>query len=470
MLAAFETLEEHLMSATRRIVGVLALATILAGVTLAAKDDPKKDANPAAPTFTKDVAPIFQEKCQACHRPGYIAPMSLVTYEDSRPWARSIRTRVAMRQMPPWHIDRTVGIQHFKNDRSLTDEQIETIVRWVDGGAPKGDPKDMPPPKTFADDSVWGFAPMFGQTQPDLVIKSPAYTVKAVQQDAWWRPAQETGITEPRWVRAIEIHPSSVAGRKVTHHALARLQQDEGAARAAASDDDDIIGAAGLFMEWAVGKQGEIMRPNTGKLMLPGSKIVWDIHYHAIGEEITDSVEIGIYFYPKGQEPKYRQTLSLFNAIGGGSRNIDIPPNSTFMTQAFTMLKQSGRMENFQPHMHLRGKAMSIEAIYPDGRSQILSHVNNYNFNWHVNYIYADDAAPLLPKGTILKITSWYDNTASNRNNPDPNQWVGYGDRTVDEMGHAWINITYMSEDDFKAEVEKRKAQQTTTVQQQPQR
>jgi hypothetical protein len=459
------------MSAARTLSGVLALGlTVMAGASLvAARDDTAPAA--ASPTFTKDVAPIFQEKCQSCHRPGYIAPMSLVTYEDSRPWARSIKSRVASRQMPPWHIDKTVGIQHFKNDRSLSDEQIDTIVRWVDAGAPKGDAKDMPPPKQFADDSVWGFAPMFGQTQPDLVLKSKPYTVKAVQQDAWWRPATETGVTEPRWVRAIEIRPSTVAGRKVTHHALARLQQDEGSPRAAAStDDDDAVGQAGLFMEWAVGKQGEIMRPNTGKLMLPGSKIVWDIHYHAVGEEIADNtVEIGIYFYPKGQEPKFRQTLALFNVVSGGSRNIDIPPNSTFTTQSVTVLRQSGRMENFQPHMHLRGKAMMIEAIYPDGRSQVLSYVNNYNFNWHVNYIYADEEAPLLPKGTMLKLTAWYDNTASNRNNPDPNQWVGYGDRTVDEMGHAWINITYMNDEDFKAEVEKRKAQQSTTVNQ-PQR
>ncbi len=412
----------------------------------------------AAPTFTRDVAPIFQEKCQSCHRPDSIAPMSLQTYQESRPWAKAIRERVISRNMPPWHIDKTVGIQHFANDRSLTDEQIQTIVRWVDGGAQPGDPKDMPPAKTWPDDAKWNFAELYGGP-PDLIVKSPLYTVPAVAMDAWYKPTVDTGLTEQRWVRAIEIRPATVKGRKVTHHALARLLQTEPGVAANPLDDGSaaagVIG--GLFMEWAVGKQGEIMRANSGKLMMPGAKIVFEVHYHAIGEAITDQVELGIYFYPKGQEPKYRQTLGLFNAIAGGSRNIDIPPNSTFVTQSTSTLRQAGRLENFQPHMHLRGKAMQLEAILPDGTTRLLSKVDRFDFNWMTNYIYADDEAPLLPKGTVLRVTSWYDNTSDNKNNPDSDQWVGYGDRTVDEMGHAWINITYMSDQDYEQELAKRK-------------
>src|SRR5262245_14327658 len=404
-------------------------------------------------TFTKDVAPIFQEKCESCHRVDSIAPMSLVTYEEARPWAKAIRERVITHQMPPWHIDKTVGIQKFKNDRSLTEAQIATIVKWVDDGAQKGDIKDMPKPKQWPDESKWSFADQFGP--PDLVIKSPDWTVPAVALDAWYKPVVPTGLTEPRWVRAIEIHPATVKGRKITHHALARLQQEE-ATPAAANSDDAAGGAAagvgGLFMEWAVGKQGEIMRPNSGKLMQPDSKIIFEMHYHAVGEQITDHVELGIYFYPKGQEPKYRQTLAALQSVAGGSRNIDIAPNSTFVSQNFIPMRQAGRIENFQPHMHLRGKAMSMEAILPTGQTVMLSHVNNFNFNWHNNYVYADDVAPLMPKGTILKITSWYDNTASNKNNPDPNQWVGFGDRTVDEMAHAWVHITYMNDEDRSEE------------------
>jgi hypothetical protein len=415
----------------------------------------------AALTFSKDVAPIFQEKCQACHRAGYIAPMSLVTYEDVRPWVRSIKSRIAARQMPPWHIDRTVGIQKFKNDRSLTDAELDTVVRWIDAGAPKGDVKDLPPSKQFARDDVWNLADLFGGP-PDLVIKSTPYTMPALAQDHWWKPEVPTGLVEDRWIRGIEIRPSTVPGRKITHHALARLQQEEtdSLALGAASD----VGP-GLLMEWAVGKQGEIMRPNSGKLIKAGSSIVWDIHYHAVGEEITDTVELGLYFYPKGQEPKHRQVLASFSGIQGGNRNLEIPPNSVVVTENFHVMRQNGRIENFQPHLHLRGKGMSMEAILPDGSKQMLSAVSDYDFNWHNNYVYADDVAPLLPKGTVLKFTTWYDNTAAKRGNPDPNQWVGWGDRTVDEMGHAWVNVTYLNDEDFKLEVEKRKAIASDTQQ-----
>jgi hypothetical protein len=438
-------------------VGALGLAVVAAPA--AAQTQPATQV-----TFTKDVAPIFQKACESCHRKDSIGPMSLVTYEESRPWARSIKARVAARQMPPWHIDKNVGIQHFQNDRSLTDDQVATIVKWVDAGAPKGDMKDMPAPVKWPNEETWNFASIFGE--PDLIIKSPAYKMPARAQDAWYKPVVPTGLTEPRYVRAIEMRPGTVAGRKITHHALARLQQKEkdGETPATSAPRDSEDPGPGLFMEWAVGKQGEIMRENSGKLMLPGSSIVWDIHYHAVGEEITDTVDMAIYFYPKGQEPKYRQTLSLYSGITGGNRNLDIPPNTLAVTQNFHVMRKAGRVENFQPHMHLRGKAMSMEAILPTGQTQMLSMVSEYSFNWHTNYVYADDVAPLLPKGTILRITSWHDNTANNKDNPDPNQWVGWGDRTVDEMAHAWVNITYMDDEDFKVEVEKRKAKTSTTT------
>ena len=435
------------------IVGGMALAVLAAVPSRAAAQGAAR-----TPVFTKDVAPILQEKCQACHRPGYIAPMPLLTYEQTRPWARAIREHVITRQMPPWHIDKTVGIQDFKNDRSLSDAQIDAIVRWVDAGAPQGDMKDMPAPRVFPDESIWNFAERFGGP-PDLIVKSPKYTVPSKALDAWYKPVVESGLTEERWVRAIEIRPATVPGRRVTHHALARLQQDE---PEAAGDGG---GAGGLFMEWAVGKQGEIMRPNSGKLMKPGAKIVFEVHYHAVGEEITDQVELGIYFYPKGQEPKYRQTLALVSSIAGGSGNIDIAPNSTFVSQGIFVMPRAARIENFQPHMHLRGKAMAMEATLPDGTTRLLSYVNNFNFNWHNNYVYADEAAPLVPRGTVLRVTSWYDNTRANKNNPDPDQWVGFGDRTVDEMGHAWINFTFMSDEDLKAEVEARRVRLANSTQ-----
>jgi hypothetical protein len=386
--------------------------------------------------------------------------MSLLTYEEARPWARSIKARVTARQMPPWHIDKTAGIQQFANDASLTDQQISTIAAWVDAGAPLGDPKDLPPARQWPNESGWAYASQFGP--PDLVVKSPLWTMGAHAQDAWYKPIVDAGLKEARWVRAIEIRPSTLKGRRITHHALARLQQDDGA-DVNKTSGDDADNTPGLFMEWAVGKQGEIMRPNTGKLMLPGAKFIWDIHYHAVGEEITDSVELGIYFYPKDQTPKYRQVLGSFYAMTGGKESLDIPPNSVAVHQGFHVMKRAGRIENFQPHMHLRGKAMSMEAILPDGTVRMLSHVNDFQFNWHLNYIYADDAAPILPRGTVLRMTAWHDNTVANKQNPDPNQWVGWGERTVDEMAHAWVNITYMSDDDYNAEVAKRSAKSAVT-------
>ncbi len=438
-----------------RLLQVPATLALGAFVTLSG---PLFGADTAKPvTFTKDIAPILQNKCEDCHRKGAMAPMSLVTYQEVRPWAKAIKSRVVGRTMPPWFMDQTVGIQHFRDDASLTEVQIKTIAKWVDAGAPQGDPKDMPPPKSYTDEDTWKLAKQFGP--PDLVLKSETYTMPAHGQDVWFKPLTEINITEPRWVRAVEMRPSTPAGRRIFHHVLARLLQDETpetmanlklAAGPATADDGGGGGAAaGLLMEWAVGKNYDIYRPNAGKLILPGSKIWWELHIHAVGEQISDHAELGVYFYPKGQEPKYRTRLMLYGAFPRGN-NIDLPPNSTTETSAFHVLPAAARLENFQPHMHLRGKAMSMEAILPDGSTQMLSYVNNFNFNWMTNYIYADDAAPVLPKGTILHVTAWYDNTANNPNNPDPNQWVGYGDRTVDEMGHAWVNVTYMSDEDYK--------------------
>jgi hypothetical protein len=395
-------------------------------------------ANSKPVTFAKDIAPIFQDKCEVCHRAGSMAPMSLVTYQETRPWVKAIRERVITRNMPPWHLDKTVGIQHFANDRSLSEEQILTIVRWADAGAPLGDPKDSPPPKQWPSDDGWQLAKQFGP--PDFVVKSEAYTMPSHGQDVWFKPLTDIGITEERWVRAVEMRPSTPAGRRIVHHALASLRQDESGADAA---------GPGLLMEWAVGKSYDIYRPGTGKLLLPGAQIRWELHLHAVGEQIRDHVELAIYLYPKGEIPKYRTRLSLFGASPGYPGPFDIPPNSVVANQTYQVLRQPARLENFQPHMHWRGKAMAMEAILPDGTRQMLSYVDHFNFNWMNNYIYTDDAAPVLPKGTIIHVTAWYDNTVNNPNNPDHDQWVGYGDRTVDEMGHAWVNVTYISDEDY---------------------
>ena len=450
---------------TSRIAGLSALAAascfLFSGFLMAGEPNVKSSPDAAKTvTFTKDIAPIFQDKCEECHRKDSMAPMSLVTYQEARPWARSIKERVAQRQMPPWHLDKTVGIQKFQNDRSLSDEQIATILKWVDSGAAQGDPKDMPPPKTWPDDKTWLLQQKFGRP-PDFIVKSGEYWMPAVGQDQWWKPLSDLPeMTEPRWVQAVEMRPSTVEGRKITHHAIAHLLQDE-KDNPLAGDDGGAAAAAGggILMEWAVGKTYDVYRPNTGKLILPGAKIWWDIHTHAVGEPLKDHVELAVWLYPKDQTPKYRTYLTMFNAARSGpGEALDIPPNTVAETQGFHVLKQAAILENFQPHMHLRGKAMLLEAILPDGTIQTLSYVNNFNFNWMNNYIYADDAAPVLPKGTVIHVVAWHDNTTAKATNPDPNQWVGWGDRTVDEMAHAWVNVTYISDEDYNAWAAKHKA------------
>ena len=442
-------------------------ATLLAVAAMSAighAADPTPTAGPT--TFTKDVAPILQNKCQQCHQPNSIAPMSLISYEDARPWARSIKQRVITRQMPPWHIDPSVGVHDFKNDISLSDAQIDTIVRWVDGGAIQGDPKDMPPPKPLVTDNEWqGVRDGYGP--PDLVIKSSEYTMAAQHQDVWYRPMSDIPLTEPRWARMVEIRPTQLKGRRIVHHSIAYLVLNNdpeavntGTATGATAADptpDDLVNRRPQLMEWAIGKGYDRFRDGTGKLILPGEKISWDQHLHAVGEEITSGSEIGVWLYPKGQEPQKRSYLIGFTGLRK-SQFVDIPPNSIASTDGFTVLKENTLITNFQPHFHLRGKAMQVEAILPDGKNQIISYVGKFNFNWMTNYIYTDDAAPVFPKGTVIHVSAWYDNTRANPNNPDPDQWVGYGDRTVDEMAHAWMNVVYLNDDEYKALVAERKA------------
>jgi hypothetical protein len=405
-------------------------------------------------TFARDIAPIFQEKCEECHHEGTAAPMSLSTYKEARPWAKSIREQVITRNMPPWHIDKTVGIQRFQHDRSLTDEQINAIVRWVDAGAPLGDIKDLPPPKQWPGND-WQLAKLLGRP-PDVVLNSGDFTMPAQGVDVFFRAVTDVQLTEPRWVRAVEMRPGTLEGRKILHHVdVGPTREEKGVgagsanpAGANAADNSNIDDdGPGLLMDWAMGRSYDIYRPNTGKLLSPRTRLCWDIHFHAIGEQIRTHAELAVYFYPKGETPKYR-TRNIIAPAETGS--FDIPPNSITVHQGFYVLRQSARIESFEAHMHLRGKAMELNAILPDGAVKTLSHVNNYNTNWGNSYFYADDAAPVLPKGTVINVIAWHDNTAGNKRNPDPNQWVGWGQRAIDEMASAWLNVTYISEEDYK--------------------
>jgi hypothetical protein len=301
----------------------------------------------------------------------------------------------------------------------------------------------------------------------------------AVSQDQWWRPTVDIPqLTEPRWVRMVEIRPTNLTGRKILHHSIAHIVMNEadpdsinkGIASPRRGPDVDVdasIDARPTLMEWAIGKGYDRYPDGTGKLIKPGDKISWDQHVHAVGEDVTAGSSLGIWLYPKGQEPKHRIYLQGFTGLKNGTVGLDIPPNSVAHTEGFTVLKENTVITNFQPHFHLRGKAMQVEAILPDGSNQVVSYVDKFNFNWMTNYIYADDVAPAFPKGTIIHVTAFYDNTTANKNNPDPNQWVGYGDRTVDEMAHAWMNIYYLSDAEYAEYQAAHKKPATSTQNQQ---
>jgi len=398
-------------------------------------------------TFAKDIAPIFQEKCEACHRVGSMAPMSLVTYQEVRPWVRAIKARVANREMPPWLLDKTVGIQKFRNDRSLTDDQITKIVKWVDAGAPLGNASDLPAPKKWPWGDRFDLEDVLGP--PDLVVKGQPWTMPAQAQDFTLQGAAiNLPEAEGRYVRASETRPS-LPGRRITHHATTHLIEPD-------ADPNDP--AAPLFTEWAQGKSGEVYPEGTGKLIKPGTKVRFETHYHAIGEEVTNEMELAWWFYPKGVTPKYQPVFLALGSI----RDLQIPPNTVTQHVGSFTLPEPAILHNFQPHMHYRGKAFRLEAIYPDGRREILNYVDRYNNAWHINYIYAEDVAPVLPKGTVLQITAWHDNTAANKNNPDPRQWVSGGARTVDEMAHANTQLIYISDADYTRLSEERKKTATT--------
>jgi len=440
------------MTSTRwfgRIAGLLAALAV--PVSAAAQTSA-----PKAPTFARDVAPIFQRSCQNCHRPDSIAPMSLLTYEDARPWARSIKQKIAARDMPPWFIDKNIGIRKFKNDISLSEQEIATIVNWVDTGAPMGNPSDMPAPLTFPDPAAWQNGP------PDLIVEMPGEIMVKPNAPDWWGNVLSAGpaVTEDRWIRAAEDKP--IKGYQVMHHGTASLvdpkeEQEE--------LEDGAFGAG--LVEYSVGKNGDIYPEGTGRLLRAGTYINWNLHLHAIGKEMPAKVALGLQFYPKGYVPKH--VLRDYILGGANERDLDIPAGeSNVRFDTYVGVKNPTVLTAFEPHMHARGKAECLEAIYPPGYAgntrrnggvvtEMLNCADRFNFGWLKSYIYADDVAPLLPAGTILHIISWHDNSNGNKQNYDASNWVGFGNRTMDDMSHIWVGSYEITQEEYEQRVAERK-------------
>jgi mono/diheme cytochrome c family protein len=418
-----------------------------------------------AVTFSKDIAPILQRSCQNCHRPDGVAPMSLVSYNDVRPYAKAIdqRTHIGPHRgvMPPWYVEKNIGIQHYKDDPSLSDEELARISTWVAEGAPQGNPADMPAARSFQNLDSWAIG------QPDLVLRTEALVVKANAPD-WWGEIKSipTGLTEDRYVTAVQVREvndvprdgsgrATVGGRYVFHHMI-------WSTRVPGSAEDEpgnvTASAAAVATSWPVhevGRNADFFDPDAAHLLRAGSQIVSNsVHLHSNGRDTTAHLEIGFTFAPKGYQPKYKLArLALGNGV-----DIDIRPmEANQELHAYAVAQENIKIVSFEPHLHAPGDRMCLEAIW-GYTIQTLSCVG-YDHNWVREYTYADDAAPLLPKGTILHIIGYMDNSPSNKNVPDPRNWQGSGNRSVANMFIDLGQRVALTDEQFQAEMQKRREQ-----------
>ncbi|HTS48044.1 MAG TPA: hypothetical protein VMH05_08870 [Bryobacteraceae bacterium] len=411
-------------------------------------------------TFSKDIAPILQRSCQNCHQPNAAAPMSLITYKEVRPWARAIKERTALRDkrgaMPPWFIEKNVGIQHYKNDPSLSDLEIAKVAKWADNGAPEGNPADLPPPVPLQDGTKWNLG------EPDLVVSTPEITVKAGAPD-WWGELESapTGLTEDRWVKSVEMREvndipattdggrATVGARFVFHHMIWTTtvpgQQ--------AALGEDVGEGSGSWPIHEVGRNADIFPADAGKLLRANSVLVFNsAHIHSNGRDTKAHLLFGFKFFPKDYKPTVRYAR---RGLGNGV-DIDMRPNEANQRlDAYKVLDENTKITSYEPHLHAPGVRMCLEYIWGDN-IQTLS-CSGYDHNWVRVYDYDDDYAPLLPKGTILHIIGYMDTTPANRNVPDSRNWSGAGNRSIANMFIDLGQGLALTDEQFYAEMAKRR-------------
>ncbi len=440
-----------------RIVFVL-VATIFSGLFLGAGQE--SPSSPKEVTYNRDVAPLLYKNCVVCHRANNIAPMSLMTYKDARPWARPIREAVVQRKMPPWHADPKVG--DFTNDPRLTDQEIATIDAWVRTGAREGDAKDLPPAPVFLEG--W-------HIKPDVILTIPEFTVTGQSQDDYEYIYVPTNFTEDKWVQAAEVLPGD---RRVVHHATVTvIAADKVAAEVAERGKADagvdkyhyrtgkvlhlrpdapVVddgcstpeggGMPGMSSGYLAVVPGIYLpghlaetRPSGYALRIPaGSYLQFQVHYsNHTGENVKDRTGIGLVFAREPVKHAISQ-YEIWNDL------FLIPPNEANhrVTSCYT-LPQDVTALAYTAHMHYRGKSMTTEAIYPDGRREVILNVPHYDFRWQETYFLKNPF--LLPKGTKLVTTAYFDNSLDNAQNPDPSKAIRWGEPSDEEMMGFWLQF-----------------------------
>ena len=419
---------------------------------------------PPAPTYTRDVAPIFYKNCTICHRPGEIAPMSLLTYRDARPWVKSIATQVSKGTMPPWHADPSHG--EFLNDRRLSAAEKDTILQWVNAGGPEGDAKDLPAPPVYADG--WSIG------EPDAVFAmQEEYPIPAAGTVAYQYFEVPTSLTEDKWVQAFEVRPGNHA---VVHHVIvyarppapapqpqSSQQQSpgprpepvitfadnmevpagqtggpplpDGQRRNAGPNDRPAPKSLGALVGGYVPGNGyRVYQPGTATKLAAGSTMIFQMHYTTTGKPASDRTKIGLVF--SKTPPK---TPLVGAVLANGALHIAAgDPNAR--VDAEMTLNRDFVLWSILPHTHVRGKRWTYEATFPDGRTQTLLSVPNYDFDWQTDYIFKEPMK--LPKGTKIHATAWYDNSSANKSNPDPTKEVWWGDQTFEEMMFTGLTMS----------------------------
>jgi hypothetical protein len=403
----------------RRAAQLIAFGSALA---LAAQVSAPVHGAAATPTFSKDVAPIFYKRCVECHRAKGMAPMSLMTFDEARPWARAIKQKVVAREMPPWGADPTIG--KFANDISLTNDEIATIAAWVDGGGAEGSKADLPRAPVFYEG--WSIG------KPDYVFKMPVpVTVPADGALPYTFVTIPTNLKQDIWIRGVELKPSD---RRVVHHIVSHLVSGTPTDLAPKPMRDPALTEIGSVGSMVPGQLYDLFDPGVARKIPAGSSIVLQMHYTTIGQPIVDQTEVGV-LLASGPPSSLKQIR------GGQTSNTTfvIPPGSpSFEVVAKTVMQSNTHLSVLLPHMHARGKDVTFKAVYPDGKEELLLRIPKYDFNWQISYKLAEPKP--LPRGTTLEVIAHFDNSPANRFNPDPTAEVRWGDQTWEEMLVGYYN------------------------------